>query len=156
MDQAVVQVAAAAAVLLYQVTLAHTLENASAYALLTTSVVQWVVPVEILQDTDAEIQNLCSYAGLVAHQMHYSGAAATEELATVHGKATILGVGATEKPQVILKTAKQKASIGVQEDPMPQCVAQVLAVLAVLQVTTEAVCVRKAVKVDTSNVQTAV
>jgi hypothetical protein len=156
MDQAVVQVAAAAAVLLYQVTLAHTLENASAYALLTTSVAQWVVPVEILQDTDAEIQNQSDYAGLVAHQMHCSGAAATEELATVHGKATILGVGATEKLQVILKTAKQKASIGLQEDPMPQCVVQVLAVFAVMLDTTEAVCVRKADNLDTSNVQTAV
>jgi len=156
MDQAVVQVAAAAAVLLYQVTLAHTLENASAYALLTTSVAQWVVPVEILQDTDAEIQNQSDYAGLVAHPMHYSGAVATEELATVHGRVTIRGVGATEKLQVTLKTAKQKASIGLQEDPMPQCVVQVLAVFAVMPDTTEAVCVRKAGRVDTSNVQTVV
>jgi len=104
----------------------------------------------------AVTQNQLDYAGLAVHLMHYSGAVATEELATVHGRVTIRGVGATEKLQVTLKTAKQTASIGVQEDLMPQGVVQVLAVFAVMLDTTEAVCAPRVDNLDTSNVQTVV
>jgi hypothetical protein len=88
--------------------------------------------------------------------MRCSGAAATEELVIVHGKATIHGAGATEKPQVILKTVKQMANIGVQEDLMPLCAEQALAVFAAMLDMTEVACAHREVRADTSSVLTVV
>jgi len=114
------------------------------------------VPAATLQDTVVVIQNQLDYAGLVVLLMHCSGEVRTQEWATIHGKATTHGVGATVKLQEIFKIVMQKANIGPQEDQMPQCAVQDHAVYVVQQDTIEGVCVLKVVNLVTSNVQTAV